>query len=325
MKHAHHILAIVAMATALTHPASARPVRHPVTAAVVAVAPAPLPTPPQPVSRYDSAPWWSDSHVIAQTGTAFVELPANRADMSATFRGVGKTVAAAQADAVSQAQGLVAAMAKYDAKQAGVTTALEMRALYEQYRDSDGNKVDDQRGDKINGYEVSLTLSVDVRDMSLLEKIFAQLQAAAPTSATDIAFRLQPDNPTITQVSGDAIRDARNRALAAADATGAQLGAIRLVDPTGRACHSDMLAPGLPPPVLGGADYVASADVGSFPDKSVSEALQRVDDTPVVVTGMRKQLSPEESLNARALANAFVQTPPMQTLTANACIVYDLK
>ena len=228
------------------------PARHTAAQALPAVV-APVPA-AVPALRYGSAPWWSASHVIAQTGSAIVELPANRADFSARFRGVGKDVEHAQADATTQAQGLQAALAKYDAKQAGVTTAMQMRALYEQYRDSDGNKVDDDRGDKINGYEVTLTVAIDVRDMSLLEKIFAQMQAASPTSATDIDFSLQPDNAAITQLAGDAIRDARARAVAAADATGVQLGAIRLLDATGRACHSDLLAPGLP-------------DTRAFPDQ----------------------------------------------------------
>ena len=156
-----------------------------------------------------------------------------------------------------------------------------MRALYEQYRDSDGNKVDDERGDKINGYEVTITLSVDVRDMTQLEKIFAQMQAASPTAATNIAFTLQPDHAAITKLAGDAIRDAHVRALAAADATGGQLGAIRLVDPTGRACHGDLLAPGLPaaPVASAGADFsfgLSGYNVAGFADKNIAGALQRI-------------------------------------------------
>ena len=73
-------------------------------------------------------------------------------------------------------------------------------------------------------------------------------------------------------------------------------------------------------------DSITAEDLGSFPDKSVSESLQRVAGTQVVVSGVRRKLaqSPEEALNERALANAFIQTPPLQTLTATACIVYGL-
>ncbi len=327
MKHAAHILVVTVIAlSALGLSATARPVvKRATTAPVVADVPVAAPANVTPVARYDSAPWWSASHVIAQTGTAFVELPANRADFSATFRGVGKDVVQAKTEAVTHAQGLVAALAKYDATQAGVTTGLAVQALYEQYRDSDGNKVDNARGDKINGYEVLLTLSIDVRDMTLLEKIFAQMQAASPTSATDIAFSLQPGNAAITQLAGAALRDARARAMAATEAAGGQLGAIRLVDPTGRACHSDLLAPGLQPGIV---DSITAEDVGNFPDKSVAESMQRVAGLSLSGFGYNSAKlvpSPEEALNARALANAFIQTPPMQTLTAQACVVYDLQ
>ena len=135
------VLVMVAMSavgiSALGPATNARPVvRHAPAVPVVAETPAAPAPVGAPASRYDSAPWWSASHVIAQTGTAFVELPANRADFSANFRGVGKDVQHAQADAVTQAQGLLAALAKYDARQArvddGIADARPVRTVSRQ-------------------------------------------------------------------------------------------------------------------------------------------------------------------------------------------------
>ena len=269
------------------------------------------------LSPYDRAPWWMKESVITQTGYVFTEIPANRASFSATFLTVADTAEKAQNLAIAQTKGLNQALDKLGKDKVRVSTSFSMRALYEQYRDKSGNRIEDQRGDKIEKYQVSLNLSVEVRDTAQLERAYALVLAAAPTSSTPIGFNLQPDNETNTWLYTEAVKDAHTRALQSAAAAGGKLGGIKVIDPTGRACETDILARG--------------ADNGWDPTMAQE----------VMVSGARKAYAPPpppqpapamaglalnsaEYLEAKALQNPFIQTPPLQRLEAKACVVYGL-
>jgi uncharacterized protein YggE len=124
-------------------------------------------------SPYDRAPWWMKESVITQTGYVYTEVPANRANFSATFLTVADTAEKAQNLAIAQTKGLNQALDKLGKDKVRISTSFSMRALYEQYRDKNGNRIEDQRGDKIEKYQVSLNLSVEVRDTAQLEKAYA--------------------------------------------------------------------------------------------------------------------------------------------------------
>lgn len=289
--------------------------------ALIAFAPlaATAQTAPVNSSPYDKAPWWMKTGVITQTGYVFTELPANRATFSATFLSVDDSEDKAQAMAIEKTRALQQALAKLGSDKVRVTTTFTMQALYQQYKDHDGDMVDNERGDKINGYEVSVEIALEVRDMDQLSNAYSLVMAAGPSHSDHINFDLQPDNATNTWLYTEAVKDARTRATQAADAAGGKLGAIQLIDPTGRACQTDVLARGAP---------------------SDEDATDDMDSTEVVVTGMRKPSVTDAlqrasgvttsgfggtaDLEARALANAFIQTPPLQKLTATACVVYGL-
>jgi uncharacterized protein YggE len=268
-------------------------------------------------SPYDRAPWWMKESVITQTGYVFTEIPANRANFSATFLTVADTAEKAQALAIEQTRGLNQALDKLGKDKVRISTSFSMRALYEQYRDKNGNRIEDQRGDKIEKYQVSLNLAVEVRDTALLERAYALMLAAAPTSSTPIDFDLQPDNETNTWLYTEATRDAHERALQSAAAAGGKLGGIKVIDPTGRACETDILA--------------RAPDTGWDPTRAqevmVSGARKAyAPPSPVVAPAEMAGYAPgsAEYLEAKALQNPFIQTPPLQRLEAKSFVVYGL-
>ncbi len=266
------------------------------------------------VSPYDKAPWWMSSPVITQTGFVYAEIPANRASFTAQFQTTAETVDKAQARAINQTRALNQALDRLGKDAVRVTTSFSMRALYEEYRDKDGNKVEDRRADKINGYEVSLNLSLEVRDVTALEKAYALVLAASPSSTGNVYFSLQPSNEQNSWMYTQAVNDAHARALAAVEAAGGHLGAIKLIDPTGRACETDILA----------RDAVNQGDGATANE--------------VVVTGIRAPRAmmaapppppppppgSADALEAQAIKNPFIQTPPLQRVDAKACVVYGL-
>lgn len=271
-------------------------------------------------SPYDKAPWWMKESVITQTGYVFTEIPANRASFSATFLTVADTAEKAQNLAIAQTKGLNQALDRFGKDKVRVSTSFSMRALYEQYRDKNGNRVEDQRGDKIEKYQVSLNLSVEVRDTALLEQAYALILAAAPTSSTPINFNLQPDNETNTWLYSEAVNDAHTRALQSATAAGGKLGSIKVIDPTGRACETDILARGAD----NGWDPTTAQGVDYNPGAQEKRVAYR--EPPVVMAAAPAPPLPGSAdyLEAKALQNPFIQTPPLQRLEAKSCVVYDL-
>lgn len=268
-------------------------------------------------SPYDRAPWWMKESVITQTGYVFTEIPANRASFSATFLTVADTAEKAQNLAIAQTKGLNQALDKLGKDKVRISTSFSMRALYEQYRDKNGNRIEDQRGDKIEKYQVSLNLSVEVRDTALLERAYALVLAAAPTSSTPINFNLQPDNETNTWLYTEAVKDAHTRALQSATAAGGKLGGIKVIDPTGRACETDILARG--------AD--SAWDPTTAQEVMVTgsrKAYAAPPPPPAPLALSNYDIGSAEYLEAKALQNPFIQTPPLQRLEAKACVVYGL-
>ena len=265
-------------------------------------------------SPYEQAPWWMNSPVITQTGFVFAEIPANRAGFSAQFQTTADTVDKAQAKAIAQTRALNQALDALGKDAVRVTTSFSMRALYEEYRDKNGNKIEDQRGDKINGYQVSLNLSLEVRDMAALEKAYALVLAASPSSTGAIDFSLQPSNEQNTWMYTQAVKDAHARALASAEAAGGHLGGIKVIDPTGRACETDILArTGAEDDANTLADGVAPPVVQ--PRVTMAEAPPP---PPAPAPGSA------EALEDLALKNPFIQTPPLERIDAKACVVYSL-
>ncbi len=265
-------------------------------------------------SPYEKAPWWMGNGVITQTGFVFAEIPANRARFSADFQTNADTVDKAQAKAIERTRALNQALDKLGKDAVRVTTSFSMRALYEEYRDKNGNRIEDQRADKINGYQVSLNLSLEVRDMAALEKAYALVLAASPSSAGTIYFSLQPSNEQNTWMYTEAVKDAHARAVAAAEAAGGHLGAIRLVDPTGRACETDILARG----GSGGGDNTEATEVRVTGSRAMMAPPPPPPPAPMAA------MDATATLEAQALKNPFIQTPPLQRIDARACVVYGL-
>ncbi|MFT3996821.1 MAG: SIMPL domain-containing protein [Asticcacaulis sp.] len=264
-------------------------------------------------AAYDKAPWWMKEAVITQTGYVRTEIEANRANFSASFLAVGKTADEAQSKAVSQTKALTEALKKLGKDAVRINTAFSMRALYEQYRDKDGNRIENQRGDKIEAYQVTMTLNIKVTDLSVLERAYALVLASSPTQSQQIYFTLEPDNATKTWLYNEAIKDAARRAKLATDAAGAKLGAVKVIDPTGRACQTDILARGYPSDGQDADAYTVTASRAYAPPPP-----------PPPPAPMAPGGSAVEQLEAKAAQNAFIQAPPLSVLTAQACVVYGL-
>lgn len=276
-------------------------------------------TPPATIGeRYVPAPWWMRDPVIASIGNVRVQIPANRAGFQAGFQSVDRSVAEASRKAADQVRALSQALAAYGVDKVRVETSLNTQPLYDQYRDENGVMRDNTRADRIERYQAVASVNVTVRDTAVLERVYATVVAAQPTMIGAVWFNLEPENAWKTNLANAAVKDAADRARAAAENAGTRLGAVRVIDPTGRACQTDVLA--------GWPSYSSG---GGLPTDVAQD---------IVVTGSRMSaMAPpppppapppppggaapsEEAIQAARLA----LQPPLRELTDQACVVYGL-
>ncbi|WP_207869488.1 SIMPL domain-containing protein [Brevundimonas goettingensis] len=236
-------------------------------------APASAQTPPATIGQqYVPAPWWMRDPVIASIGSVRVEIPANRAGFSASFQSIERSATESSRKAADQVRALSQALAAYGVDKVRVETRLTTRPLYEQYRDEAGVMRDNVRPDKINRYQTEASVQLTLRDTALLERVYATVVASQPMSISSVNFRLEPENVWKTNLAAEAMKDARSRALAAATNAGASLGSVRVIDPTGRACETDVLA--------------------GWPSYTAGGGQETTVDRDVVVTGSRMAAPP---------------------------------
>ena len=275
-------------------------------------------TPPATIGeRYVPAPWWMRDPVIASVGHVRTEIAANRASFGATFLSIDRSAADASRKAADQVRALSQALAAYGVDKVRVETSLTTRPLYDQYRDENGVLRDNARADQIERYQANANVTVTIRDVSVLERVYATVIAAQPTSASAVSFNLEPENATKTWLQGEAVKDAAPRARDAAANAGAALGGVRVIDPTGRACETDVLA--------GWPSYSSGSGLATNVDE-------------VAVTGSRIERGfappapppppppPPGSAPSEAQIEAarLALQPPLRELTDRACVVYGL-
>lgn len=264
--------------------------------------------------RFDPAPWWMAQPVIASTGYVQTELRSNRARFSAEFRAVQRTAQEANRASAEQVRGVARALAAIGAERVQVQTSFNTSPIYEQYRNRQGELVENERADRIANYESRGTLEVEVRDLRLLEQVYAAVLAARPAGVEPVEFSLEPGDAARTELFGRAIADAARRARLAAEATGARLGAVRLIDPTGRACETDVLVTGAPRSYGQPGILPQPVPAPALAEQSGGEPVESI-----VVTGSRRRGEAPTPEDLRVPLQA-----PLQSLTARACVVYAL-
>jgi uncharacterized protein YggE len=297
---------------------------------VVLPAAATAQTPPASLGdRYVPAPWWMRDPVIASVGYVRTEIPANRAAFGASFQSIDRSAADASRKAADQIRALSQALAAYGVDAVRVETAITTRPIYDQYRDENGVLRDNVRADRIARYQADASISVTVRDVSVLERVYATVIAAEPVSTSRVSFDLQPENLTLTLMQAEAVKDAARRAREAATNAGATLGSVRVIDPTGRACETDVLAGW--PSYVAGAEQATTVDemvvTGSRVRRESTNAptpLIQVSRENLLASGQTTVVDNLAEMEAQIEAARLALQPPLRELTDRACVVYAL-
>jgi uncharacterized protein YggE len=265
----------------------------------------------------DVAPWWLGQPVSASMGNAERKVSVNRADLTVTFQGTGKTAAEASRLARGQASLLAQALATLGRDKVRLESSLSITPIYQRYKDKDGRLVDNERADKIESYAARAELSLEVFDLTIYRQVIAAANAAQPFNLGGTDFRVEPDNTMQAALLREALSDAATRARDAAEAAGGHLGPVKLIDM--------LLVTGTDPrnvrqnPANGADDslqeiIVTGSRVASRPAPPPPSAPS--------VGGIMQAMSASNSSEISAYNLPF--TPPSQVMRARACIIYGL-
>ncbi|MFZ4121616.1 MAG: SIMPL domain-containing protein [Caulobacterales bacterium] len=176
-----------------------------------------------------SQPYWTQRPVIETIGMAEVEFAPNRATFSVTFQGTDDTAEGATRKATDAARRGVQAVRARAGQNVRISSQMQVQALYEQYRDREGNRIDNARADQISGYVANATLMVTIDDAGQLSRASearAAAMAAGPQSTSPLQLSLVTTPEMRRTVYERAMEDAVARARLAAGAAGQRLGTL---------------------------------------------------------------------------------------------------
>ena len=195
-----------------------------------------------------TTPYWTRVPVIEVLGRAEMQVAPNRANFSVTYLETDKDSKKAMQLAVERGRLAYETIKKVAGDNSIIQTSVNVTALYEQYKDKDGNRIDNERSDKIRAYEARVSLSVTVEDVSKAGTARAGALALGPENSTGLSTYLERTTELNRSAYEAAVKDAAARAAATAKASGAKLGKLMVVQEGSGPCLGNWAS-------MAGSDY----------------------------------------------------------------------
>ncbi|MBK8197347.1 MAG: SIMPL domain-containing protein [Acidobacteria bacterium] len=195
-----------------------------------------------------TTPYWTRVPVIEVIGRADMQVAPNRANFSVTYLETDKDSKKAMQLAVERGRLAYDTIKKSAGKDSVITTSVNVTALYEQYKDKDGNKIDNERSDKIRAYEARVSLNVTVQDVSKAGTARAGALAIGPENSSGLTTYLERTTEMNREAYEAAVKDGTARAKSTASASGGKLGRLMVVQEGSGPCLGSWSS-------YGGSDY----------------------------------------------------------------------
>lgn len=176
-----------------------------------------------------TTPYWTRVPVIEVLGRSDTQVAPNRATFSVTYLETDKDSKKAMQLAVERGRLAYETIKKAAGKDSVITSSVNVTALYEQYKDKEGNKIDNERSDKIRAYEARVSLSVTVQDVSKAGTARAGALALGPENSSGLSTYLERTTDMNRESYEAAVKDGAARAKATAAASGSKLGRLMVV------------------------------------------------------------------------------------------------
>lgn len=170
--------------------------------------------PPSAINR----PYWADKPMIEIIGRAIAEFDANRVTLNFSIKELNSDSQKALVKLNTKARPTIEALRKIIGKNGDFEVTYQLVPIYQQYKNSDGVKVSNQRDDKIENYSARYNFRVELNDISLAPKVKAEILAieGAETMGSPI-YSFEPTAKQTREVFALALEDAKIRAKMVGD------------------------------------------------------------------------------------------------------------
>lgn len=264
-------------------------------------------------------PYWFDKPVLEALGRAEMEVAPNRARFDVTFVSTDADAKKAMELAVGRARLAYDAVKKVSGDKARVSSSVDVSPYYEQYRDKDGNRVEDDRPDRVKGYEARSRVTVELTDASLAGKARAAALALGPEeSGGGVRVYLEETADMQRKAIELAAKDAAERARVTAAAAGRKVGDILVLQEGNGPCMGNWSSGQVAR--IGGEGYGFSPPPPPAPAAKAAPGMEEVVVTGSRIGGREYQVT-EADLERLNLPND--QAP--QTIRASVCAIFMLE
>lgn len=251
-------------------------------------------------------PYWTRAPVIEALGRAELEIAPNTATFSVAFVETDRNASDAMTKSVDRAKRAYEAIKRIGGAQTIAESSVEVEPYFEQYKDEDGDLVENERPDKIRGYVARAGIDVEVNgDIELAGKVRAAALAAGPEESTGLDISTNVGAAAQRAAYRAAVADASERAKDSATAAGASLGKLLVIqEGTG--------------PCLG---RWGRAAIGRIESDDMSYETERRQRTVSVTASKRANIdAPISDAEIESLDLPSDARP--QTITSSVCLVY---
>lgn len=180
---------------------------------------------------------------------------------------------------------------------------------YDQYRDEDGDRVENTRPDKVRGYSAEAHFDVVITDTALAGEARAGALVLSPEESGSMRLYLERTAEVQGQAYRAAVADAVARAEATASATGKPLGELLLVQEGTGAC-------------LG--KWSATPGRVSYANPPRPAPAPRAQQERVVVTASRQRGGDVTITQDQIDALDLPSDPKPETVRASVCAIYTI-
>lgn len=246
-----------------------------------------------------------------------MEVAPNRASFSVYFKETDKDAKKAMQLAVQRGRAAYDTIKAVAGEAARVQTSVSVNPYYEQCRDREGDRIENRRADKVKGYEASVSVNVEMTDVSKAGEARAAALALGPESSSPLNTYLERTAELNREAFEAAVADAAARARASATAANARLGKLLVLQEGQGPCLGKWTSqPGI---VVRGRGQQAPQQVSPSPPPvaSTSRWLETVTVTASQVGGQDVVITQNE---IDALNLPSDEAP--QTVQASVCAVY---
>jgi uncharacterized protein len=158
-------------------------------------------------------PYWIDRPVIEVIGRAKVQFDPNRVGMNFTIQEINENADIGLAKLTKRTKPVLEKIKAMLGKDDSISVSYRRQAIYQQYKDKDGNRIENQREDKIENYVLYWDIAITTQKFEIAPRLKAEILAIgnARMNGTEY-YSFAPTSAQSREIFKAAVQDGNERA-----------------------------------------------------------------------------------------------------------------